>query len=546
METYYVSQAEHAKDDNPGTSSLPRRTITAGCALLLEGDTLMIRPGTYHERLNNVIPSGRSDAPTTVRAETFRSPFALDVLIVSPADEGRLRPVIAITDREWIRLQGLVIDSTLNRNTIIYFVRSFNCAVEYCEIRNMVAVDSALGGAAGFDVGPESGACHLRHSWVHHIGMLGSPVANPIDHGLYIAGADCIIEHNLIEDNIGHGIHCYNNAGTTFASNCKILNNIIRRHGSRGILLGAAGSNNICHNNTICGNWMGIQSGGFGPSSSQNKIYNNLICGNNIGPGGGEAIIIFGTDNYVRNNILFQNKINTVVNQGSKTALENNVPDVDPLFVGADDFHLQDTSPARGFGVAVPEVAVDFDHVVRPARPSVGAFEWVHRERRPVILPGLTCDETLAWVRVTSGAFEPMDATLKTVSFPAREGRYICLRSLTSFHGETRRPDGPWASAADIGVLVNGSPLSKELWSIHCVSSEELGEAQNAATNAIDNNHATFWHSEYAQVCPGHPHNIVIDLGQPVTMEGFTYLPRQTGVNGIIVEYEFYVGSKAV
>ena len=68
------------------------------------------------------------------------------------------------------------------------------------------------------------------------------------------------------------------------------------------------------------------------------------------------------------------------------------------------------------------------------------------------------------------------------------------------------------------------------------------------ATNALDGNPATMWHTEYCHSpTPPTPHEIQIDLGASYNIAGFQYLPRQDGgTNGNVANYEFYVSTDGV
>ena len=85
--------------------------------------------------------------------------------------------------------------------------------------------------------------------------------------------------------------------------------------------------------------WIGILVGKFG-ISRRNLIYNNTIYNNRVGPGGGECLILDGTDAaVVKNNICYQNTVDeiTLVSvDGNPTntgaALSNNLLGVDPQF----------------------------------------------------------------------------------------------------------------------------------------------------------------------------------------------------------------------
>ena len=83
-------------------------------------------------------------------------------------------------------------------------------------------------------------------------------------------------------------------------------------------------------------------------------------------------------------------------------------------------------------------------------------------------------------------------------------------------------------------------------WSIFFVDSEELVGEFAPATNAIDGDLDTFWHTEWLNNNPPHPHEIQINLGASYDINAFRYLPRQFGSNGRIRNYEFYVSVDGV
>ncbi len=60
-------------------------------------------------------------------------------------------------------------------------------------------------------------------------------------------------------------------------------------------------------------------------------------------------------------------------------------------------------------------------------------------------------------------------------------------------------------------------------------------------TRAMDGDPGTMWHTLCTLPIPKHPHQIVVDLGEPFQIGGFSYLPRRSGTEGYIVDYEFYV-----
>jgi endo-alpha-N-acetylgalactosaminidase len=76
------------------------------------------------------------------------------------------------------------------------------------------------------------------------------------------------------------------------------------------------------------------------------------------------------------------------------------------------------------------------------------------------------------------------------------------------------------------------------------VDSEDVATG-GAATMAIDGNPSTIWHSAWSEVPTpaGFPHHITLDLGSTYSVNGFSYLPRQSGTNGMFKGYELYVSA---
>ncbi|OEU81858.1 MAG: hypothetical protein BA873_08085 [Desulfobulbaceae bacterium C00003063] len=74
------------------------------------------------------------------------------------------------------------------------------------------------------------------------------------------------------------------------------------------------------------------------------------------------------------------------------------------------------------------------------------------------------------------------------------------------------------------------------------VNSEETKGEDGRVENAIDGRPDTFWHTQWYDADPVHPHEMVIDLGDAYIVKGFQYLPRQDGcINGTVADYSLYV-----
>ena len=98
-------------------------------------------------------------------------------------------------------------------------------------------------------------------------------------------------------------------------------------------------------------------------------------------------------------------------------------------------------------------------------------------------------------------------------------------------------------------------PIDQTGWTAIADSEENIGEGaphHGHASNIIDNDQSTFWHTAYENGeanKPGNrdmPHEIVIDLNGATTFESFAYDPRYTDgngtdINGNIAEYTLWV-----
>jgi len=84
--------------------------------------------------------------------------------------------------------------------------------------------------------------------------------------------------------------------------------------------------------------------------------------------------------------------------------------------------------------------------------------------------------------------------------------------------------------------------LDKKKWKILNYSSQEDGSGN--ATNAIDGNVNTMWHTKYSGGVAEAPHHIAIDLGEECNITSFLVTPRMDGnTNGLIRKYQFLVSN---
>ena len=68
-------------------------------------------------------------------------------------------------------------------------------------------------------------------------------------------------------------------------------------------------------------------------------------------------------------------------------------------------------------------------------------------------------------------------------------------------------------------------PINRAGWAI-TADSQQPG---NEATNALDGNTGSIWHSAYSPTNAPLPHRLIIDMKTAQNVQGITYLPRQDG-----------------
>lgn len=91
--------------------------------------------------------------------------------------------------------------------------------------------------------------------------------------------------------------------------------------------------------------------------------------------------------------------------------------------------------------------------------------------------------------------------------------------------------------------------IAKALWTVSFVDSEELnGEGPNNghATHCIDNDTATYWHTQWQGASPPYPHEIQINLGAVYPVNGFSFLTRANSTNGRVKGFTLYLSMDGV
>lgn len=106
----------------------------------------------------------------------------------------------------------------------------------------------------------------------------------------------------------------------------------------------------------------------------------------------------------------------------------------------------------------------------------------------------------------------------------------------------------PTPAARIVKVVESGvdSRLSKAAWRVHYVDSEKTTSPAAVAANAIDGDNASVWRTSANSNGERLPHEMQIDLGQLVELDGLRYLPPQDGERGgRITDYEIFLSEDA-
>ncbi len=109
----------------------------------------------------------------------------------------------------------------------------------------------------------------------------------------------------------------------------------------------------------------------------------------------------------------------------------------------------------------------------------------------------------------------------------------FALTEPTLLHIMSNAPDGQTFT----GALSFDRYVDRGKWKISA-SSFQKGEGD--PEHAIDNDMATYWHSQYNPKTEL-PHWLIVDMGTPEKIAGFRLLPRQDDPNGRTGDFEIYV-----
>ena len=151
---------------------------------------------------------------------------------------------------------------------------------------------------------------------------------------------------------------------------------------------------------------------------------------------------------------------------------------------------------------------------------------------RHEIVLGLTNGKSSNGKLIENGYFE--------VTFKPVTARFFRLVMLSEVNGRG------WSSAAELHIAdQDRNNLDRSAWKVHFTDSFEPNTTYDTRPEcAIDGNRTTWWHSQWLNGIPNHPHELQINLGKPSTFQSFRYLPAIiVNNNGMIGDYELYTSN---
>jgi hypothetical protein len=479
--TYYVATTGN---DTTGTGAIgaPYRTINKGLTVLAAGDTLLVRAGTYIERIGNnnrnAIPSGLDAArPTTIAAYPGAPPFEVVTLDGSGGSRGHF--VVLEGTHHDIKVSGFVFDgkSTATVNNIQGGVDGAMTRFTYTynELKNIFHVGLGINGDGHI----------IQHNTLHHTGMCTRSSSDPATalanclgaqpHAFYFAATNSLIDDNIVYQGGDIGIQIYHGGSAGAADNTIISNNDVYDNcnmagqGCAGMTIWDGSNQKVFGNKVHNQSTTGSNNGGIniGRNCTGCLVYNNLVYNNpgdgianvfstSVGTynntiyGNGLAAISIGSgsasNNTVRNNILFSNSNNSVSVGTAPGLVQDHNLTTNPFFLNAAnaDFHLTSSSTgAIGQSTDLSATfTTDFAGTTRTAPWDIGAYKYgagtvtmTITPTSPISSPAISTTTSFNFAGTTTGTVTSVGITLNGVSQGNATGTATWTKTVTLVPG---------------------------------------------------------------------------------------------------------------
>lgn len=372
--TWYVGKT--GSDSNTCTQaqsdSTPKLTVTAGISCLVScGDVLLVKSGTYVERINSpAIPSCASWATVTrIAADTGQTVW------LQPSSGQNV--LLMSGTQAYIEFDGINLDGTNVNNDCLKIDEDSSAQAHHIRWTNATCTGAKRQGIvpAG-SINGTIGGNEFTNCVVHSTG------STDFDHGFYVRSSNNLIENCEIYDIIGGGIHLYHGSGFTLDGNRFIKNRIHSGRfvsGERGWgIIASNGSSDTEISNNIIWDIPNVQ-GESGciriDAGNAALVYNNLSynCADF-----GIRVESTSSNTIIRNNIACNNGTN-YSNVGVNTVASNNLTSTCPDFLDVANDNFRPVAGASNIdtGTTVALITDDFDGVSRPQNSvyDIGPFE---------------------------------------------------------------------------------------------------------------------------------------------------------------------------
>lgn len=324
----------HGSDRNPGTAGSPWRTLRKALSGAVPGDTVVLLPGTYgaYGRRTNWSVSGRPGSPITFEGE--RGPRKPTVLGYNKIEGSHLR----ILNLSFRGPTGPVDRRSTTDPTgqeVMVWIAGGDVELAGCDV-----VGSRW--HAGIYVAGR-GDVRIIANYVTDNGDFSDPAQANLDQGIYWGyGSGGLIADNVIAHNLADGIQLYPQA-----SRIAVEQNTIVGNGKSGVIIANGSSGNVVANNIVEGN-----------------VENSI-----------RSFDLTGSDNLVRNNLVWNNGSQNLGNDATGLTLTGNLQ-ADPRFVSNGDYRPRADSPAIGRALRLPGMLLyDITGAHRTKHFDIGAYQ---------------------------------------------------------------------------------------------------------------------------------------------------------------------------
>lgn len=406
-----IELIEASRHDVPGDYA----TIQSGIDAAVDGDTILVQPGTYIENINfngkNIVAGSGfiTTSDTSYISTTIIDGDSLDhVVVLENLDEGALLSGFTIQNgyphlNAWPANGGggIYVENSIGSGpSITDCIISNNHTGDYgiggglfinspASLRNCtITGNTSMDGGGGLAVNGGS------YSFSFDNLQITNNYTQSFGGGLYSEWVNLELNNCIISDNIaylqGGGIH-YNSGGDLTLTNVVIQGNSVERDPGNGGALHASGSSININFSTIVNN----------ASTSRDEIVTmsgTLNVTNSIVWSASDSAFIgfysHGEIGSISNSII-QGGPSAVLHTVNNEINTEYILDLDPQFINpsAGDYHLLPGSPCIGFGTALSQPTTDILGNPRPdpsgTNPDIGAYE------SPFAWPPQDPDQTL-------------------------------------------------------------------------------------------------------------------------------------------------------